>query len=340
MSLKIPQFCVSHTVRGTCTIVINSTSDGNKTITVPEGTYWVDPLFVLAFTASGDTRLHQVLGALIDTALGAATSWSLAAVSGYPTGFWTLKATLSAQPLDFKFVGASCNDEGRRLLHALGVDGGNNDPSANPASPASVTWTWPAHTWCPGRGDTSNATDEPSQYGVGTSLRLYGGSSTAFNLGRPQKRRAVRHTLLPGYLIHERTTYPGASFMELVWPFIAAGEQVRYYADKSCTVARLDGAITASQGTIIPGNVFGLNTAGQIIWVDGEPMLVVSESGGVLTVRRNPALAKAHASWVPVASDFVGSYVLDADSMKGIRPARSASRADIWDLDFDMVRSA
>lgn len=335
MTVKIPQFCVSHTVRGTCTVGLNSTSDGAKTVTVPAGTYWIDPMMTVNFTNGDDRRLHMVLGALIDTALGAATTWSLAATT--PAGFYNLKATFQSQPLDFRFTPSTCNDEGKRLLASLGVNPYADEPAANPASPASVTWGGYARTWCPTRGDAENV-DETDHEGYGITVPLAGASGAAFSTGKPRRGRMCNFTVLPAYLVVPSSTYPGADFMGMVWTALSQGEAVRYYAANTCTVTRLDGTITATAGTFIPGSVSGLNTTGQVLWIEGEPMVVASESGGIITARRNPTLAITHASFIPVASDFVAEYVLNKSAMGGINPVRRSPKGSFWDLTFGLTR--
>ena len=126
--------------------------------------------------------------------------------------------------------------------------------------------------------------------------------------------------------------------MGMVWTALSQGEAVRYYVDNTCGVLRNTVTMTATAGTITPLSVFGFNTPGQVIWCEGEPMTVISETAGVITVRRNPTLAITHGTWNAVATDFVAEYVLNKSAMGGINPVRRSPMGSFWNLSFGLTR--
>ena len=336
MAVKIPQLACSHPVGGTCSERID-TATTDATVTVPEGRYWLDPF---QFGAPND--LADVFADLVDA--------SAATVTGF-----TATYTTSAAPAYLIYLAATAGDATLAMTHAANTTAGRElvsalgfDPCADSLNVASGSPRTSLHgiaAWYPDRGEAGSI-DETWE-GFGSVLRTVGGAVYTADLGDPLPKRLVSFRGLTGEYSLARPlgsfapTYFG--FQEIMWPALARGEFVRYYADRSATKTHITSAMTATATTMAVAERTGFSAA-QHVCVDGEWMIVVSGTGsgaGTLTMRRRHPVA--HASGSPVSADFVGTYTLDDGSgdvsRRGFFPNRRAPNQDRWDFDIGLLRA-
>lgn len=336
MAVKIPQLACSHTVRGTCSVRID-TATTDATVTVPEGRYWLDP-----FTAGAANDLADVFADLVDASAATVTGFT-ATYNTSASPAYLIALAASAGDATLLMTSALNTQSGRDLVSALGFD-----PCADSLNVSSGNTRTSLHgiaAWYPDRGE-SGSIDETWE-GFGSVLRTVGGAVYTADLGDPLPKRLVSFRGLAGEYTQARPLGSYApsyfGFGEVLWPALARGEFVRYYADRSATKTHLTSAMTATATTMAVAERTGF-IATQQVCVDGEWVYVVSGTGtgaGTLTVRRRRPVA--HASGSPVAADFVGTYTLDDGSgdvsRRGFFPNRRAPNQDRWDFDIGLIRA-
>lgn len=347
MTVKKPLLCVSHTVTGTATIraVLSGVS---RDITISEGVYWTDPTLSDVTIASDVNDLGAAVVYKMEaaqTAAGAAAINSTVIytpiTTTYSSGFYapTMEPaiTVATDPTN-----AATTTAGKSVIARLG----GNLLASNTWDDASFDGTGGVlfGTWCPQRGESGDVDERDEGYGV--AVRSHAGAAYSFNLGASQASRLVSLRSLRGDLVHARSearlTFGTYSLKSHVWRYAQAGEKIRYYADVSSTRTYLTTALTATTATVVVKSTTGL-TAAEAIWCDGERMHIVSvDSGTQLTVFRDSPVA--HAKYAPVSDSFVATYVLSESSgtinMEGYEPERPDVRADLWDVDVGLWRSA
>lgn len=341
MAVKYPRLCVSHTVRAdnaTIRVKSNTPTNDATTAALTIGVYWTDPVYGTALVSSTSPCLLGAVAAIVDASAAVVgtvgKAYSTASSPAY-------RATFNCASGDFSFdpTHAGSTTAGREILRRLGCDLGA--ASDNVTSGNARTMPFALGVWDPVYaevGDTDEAWD-----GYGGFLRTVGGQVYTSNLGNTLARRLVAFGGLSGSYTQDRPSDGLAryGFARIIWPYLAVGERVRYYADRSAVTTYLTSAMTTTTATAAVADRTGIS-ANDVVCIDGEWVTVTASGSGAgnLTVQRdNPV---AHSANDPVAKDFVGTYVLDEGggevNRKGFAPKRRAVNQDRWDFEIPLVR--
>lgn len=338
MAVKLPRLCVSHTVRGSCTLRID-TSAAYTTAEFTAGRYWTDPVYNTELVSSGSSCLLGAVGYFLDngiaTVTGVGKSYSTTSSPAY-------RASYSASAGSFAFVPnhAGTTEEGLRLLRRLGCDLVTN--SAGVSSGNTQTWPFALAVWDPPYGEVGDTDEQWDAFGP--VFRSVTGVVCTADLGEALPRRMVSFGGLSGSYTRNRiadgnTRY---GFEHIILPYLARGELVRYYADRTATTTYTTSAVASTDTTIGVANRTGISANDQVC-LGGEWMQVTgsgSGAGNLTVVRSNPV---AHAVHEPLSKDFVATYALAADagdvSRKAFTPKRRAHNQDRWDFDIALIRA-
>lgn len=337
MAVKLPRLCVSHTVRGTATFRID-TSAPYTTGALTAQRYWTDPVYGSALVASGSPCLLGAMAALLDVSATVTTAGKSYSTTSSPA----YRATFTAAAGSFAFIPAHAGTtaEGLRVLRRLGCDLAGN--SASVSSGNDRTWPYALAVWDPDRGESGDTDEQWDAYG--NVIRTVGGVVYTNDLGAPLPRRMLTFNGLSGSYARDRIA-DGATrygFEAIVWPYLALGELVRYYADRTATTTYITSAVSSTDTTVAVADRTSIS-ANDFVCADGEWMKVTASGSGAgnLTVERsNPV---AHSQYAPLAKDFVATYALAEDagdvSRRGFTPSRRALNQDRWDFDVGLIRA-
>lgn len=341
MGIKQPRLCMGIVVSDTCTINVLDGTAASRAITIPFGTYWLDPKFS-GIVASGTLDALGIFAQLIDTADtgGTYTCAYSSAASGDMNG-WAGRITRSAGTFQIRGSNAGTNTSGRRFLRFLGYNsladltaGINQDTKLGPA------------LWDTLRGENGSPQESPKGYGV--TVETEGGVVFTADLGDPLQSRLVSFPALSAIAVKRRSdSYVAAlgtwvNFESTMWPWLTSGMPIRYWSDKNATQnTYLAAAITATDGSFTTPVVstYADNT---MICVDGEWMLATAGTGTTTTTvyRDKPV---AHGKYAPVSTDDVATYVLAADggnvNQSGFKPERRSEGDDRWDMALSLTRT-
>lgn len=352
MAVKIPRFCISHTVEGTATIRAH-TSAADWDVTFPSRRYWLDPVYQSGgFTSLNVTDSVCLIGQLVYllTANGTDAQTYTAAYqesnAADELGINMYLAASSNIRLDSDH--ANVTEGGRDVLHALGLPTHQKkaDAGGQIADGDNIgVWTSP-------RGE-SGILDEPAT-GYGAIFRTSTGVVYTADLGIPLLDRMVRISLVKGkYAIGGRGSEIGGydnvdegevSFDRLIWQRASRGEVMRYYRDKNAASTYLTAAVAKTDAKITVAATTGLTS--KVIYVNGEKMLAGTASGLDINVTRNNP--QTHSKYDPVSADLVGTYALAKGggnvNMAGCHPklrgeGGAGGSADYWDMDISLVRA-
>lgn len=344
MTTKQPRLCGGIVVSGTCTIsvLVGATP---YTITIPEGTYWFDPVLtgIVTLASAGNLDALGVFTAALDAA-DAGGTYSQTYVSGDSTEMrgWAGTITRSAATFSIRGSNAATTTEGKRFLRFLGYDALRDETAA-----IALTSRLSPAIWDPLRGEDGSPEDVPDSNGV--TVRT-GGYAYSYDNGDPLLNRVVSIPAMRAPSVKKRTDSVDAyldinlSLESALWPWLNRGSPVRYWADKNATQnTYLDAAMTATATSFtLPTN--SLLAGKTMVCVDGEWM-VVKDGIGTTTVGvyrgENPV---AHSKYAPVSSDTVATYVLgESDgniNQSGFDPSRRAEYDDRWDVAISLARTA
>lgn len=336
-----PLLCASHTVRGTCTIGTIRGTGANATITLLEGVYWTDP-----FTAGHNSNIIEAVKDLLEAAdpgtYGMEASY-LPQTFGRYTSFW--EATGGGTG---KFRPAGANTEGLRVYQRLGVS--RTRDSATTFG-ATVEGGAVYGVWAPGnRAEVMPSWAHTQDNNTASSNQAWGGRSWSYSTGEPVRRRLMELQQVDRAYVKSETGLINVgtvdddddfSFETLMWPYLARGEMVRVYSDRSATTTYLTADVSASATSIAVASGTGIAN-GDTIWLDGERIWVVSGGGtATLTVERPDAWA--HDSGAPVSKAHVATYVLDEDggdvNIRSFTSARRGSNQTRYDMSIALVQT-
>lgn len=342
MAVKLPRLCVSHTVRSdSASLGIGNTTLDFLTSDLAIGRYWTDPVYSTGLVASGSPCLLGAVAALIDAGSANVTGISKA-YSSTSSPAWRASFAVDTAG-DFRFKPSTTSDPAAlEIMRRVGVDLANNSTQVI-ALGGSVVMPYALGIWDPDRGESGD-TDEGWD-GFGSVFRTVGGVVYTSDIGDALARRLISFNGLSGSYTRNRPS-DGATrygFEFIIWPFLARGEFVRYYADRSATTTYLTSAMTATSTGAVVASRTGFST-NDAICIDGEWMVVTGGTGtgaGTLTVNRPDAVA--HSNYEPVSKDFVATYALDETegdvNRAGFTPSRRAVNQDRWDFDISLIRT-
>lgn len=348
MAIKYPRICMGITVTGTATIRTALATVGTN-ITIPEGTYWADPVYGANADYTSST-VHTI------SAIGILTAMITA--DGTDAGVYTAAMTSAAAEAEFiprySQIGRSASTvqilaanaanttAGRRFLRFLGWD-----TLTDQAAAATILGQYVAASYDVQRGESGSPDEEAD--GFGATMRTGSGFSYAYDVGAPLLSRMVTFKGLRAESVKRRLGVPSITtgglvtwdFETLMWPWLSRGSPCRYYANTSATATYLTAALTATAVTASVNSGTGIanNTA---LCIDGEWVYVTS--GGTtttLTIRRDNPIA--HPIYAPCSTDFVGTYVLGQSggnvNMRGFKPERRSEGDDRWDVTIALDRT-
>lgn len=342
MAVKLPRLCVSHTIyRDDVKIRVLSNTPTNDATTAAftVGRYWIDPVYGTAATggANGPCLLACV-AAMVDASAAVVgtvgKSYSTTSSPAY-------RATFNCASGDFAFSPQNGNTtaEGRDILRRIGANLVTVSDTVNSGN--ARTMPYAISVWDPDRAESGDI--DESWDGFGSHLRMVDGTVYTNDMGNPLPRRMVGFRGLSGSYARDRPS-DGATrygFEHIVWPWLARGEAVRYYADRTATTTYLTAAMTAATATAAVADRTGISV-NDLVCVGGEWMKVTATGSGAgnLTVTRHAPVA--HSNYEPLAKDFVATYVLDEQngdvSRRTFAPSRRAVNQDRWDFDIGLVR--
>lgn len=341
-AIKYPRLCLSHTVKGTCSVKVTGVG---PLATLAEGVYWTDRIYDGLTTCPPD--LFTAFALALDTAAGTDTAfiWDNSELN------YSIATTCDTPATTLEFGHASTTAEARRLAKRLGFNPiattADLDNAGNERRHGAVEGYWESP-----RGEFSKLQEDLGD-GNAASSAAWSGYTYGFRLGESLRRYLLRLQSVPELYTHSRgaehqvqsgfdaVSYPyDLSFEARVYQYLKRGEMVRLYADAAASHTSLASAMTALSNTAVVNNG-SIITAGTNIWVDGECMYVESKAVNTLTVwRPNP---ESHLAYSPVSTDFVATYVLDTDggnvNLRDFPPVRRAHNQNRYDLDIALIRS-
>lgn len=345
MALKYPLLCVSHTVSGTATCVIYG--DGaERTITVPEGRYWTDPVYSGMTSASDAPDLATQIVYLVEAITG--NDWNVQYSSAsVPAGIGYQMEVIATGAAQWQTRGghASTTEPGRKVLARLGWNRLANDPSSGPGDDVTPDNDIVVGIWYQGRGVV--ASDEEDQTGFAGVNHSADRTAYAHVFGSPLRSVRLSFGAVTGTLARKRALTSGydVSFERHIAEFLLQGEAVRYYADQAAQHRFVTAAVSATDTSISLSSAISSGTLpnGAMFWLDGERMRLKSGQGTTtLTVWRPEPVA--HVKYSPLSTDFVCTYVADAEggesSIEHFFPKRRAVNQDRWDITASLVRAA
>lgn len=344
-----PLFCCSHTVSGDCKIVFETstasamTSPSTLTATITDGAVlWTDPLYGYWVNGSDTPSLVQRLAYQMDAVDGSDTYGAL--YSGANNKADVRQAYIyngGTRYFRFRLDSSTSTTAGRLVARRLGIRQTANDPATGTQEFYSKA---AFGIWSPDRGEAGDIDTE--QAGRGYTRQAFDGTLYTTQIGDPTHRRTVTLRGLPSSYARRRgapadlsLSVYDHSFESYIWPWLARGELLRYYADGSATKTYVTNAVTSAENTISVFSNDGLST-NTSIWVDGERMTITGISGTTITVfRDNP---RAHVKYAPVSTAFVGTFAIDDGggnvNRSGYRPARRGLDDDRFDLEISLVQ--
>ena len=350
MAVTLPRFAVSHTVTGTCTCMWNNAAGTPQTLTVPAARYWTDPLYTGLTVAASSPDLLKEIAYLVTNVLAGADLTCTYEEASDLEGIYQGRIV---QPEAAKPRGdnASNTASGRLVYRRLGID----PVRGYPVTPAATFDTQIIQgVWTPTRGEAGDLDEH--QDGYGSVERAFDGTAYTIDIGDPQPRRLVELPALAAAETRRRAVFPdidelGAgsayrdySFETLVWPWLARGELVRYYADQSAGSTYLTTAMTAtSTQAVFDANATGF-AANVPVCIDGEWVYLDSLSAGTTwNLWRTSKTPVAHANYSPASTAFVATYALDDSggnvNRGGYSPSRRGPADDRHDLAIALVRA-
>jgi hypothetical protein len=326
----------------------NRAGDGAAdTITVPEGLYWNDPVY------GGSQLTYSLQGrvaALMDAEEGAAY-WTVSPTgAGGSSGIvsWTETVELNLSDI----TPATCNAEGKRVLQRLGLS-----PS-RVTTPFEGSWDGgaPEGLWDTGDNNGNyraerNVTFPGVQRERGGVLVGFSGRAWPATVGAEEERRVITLEAVPRVAVRDEVGavnvgYSGGpsddfTLYTLFWRWASRGELVRVYSDKDATKTYVTSAVTEAATTISVASGTGLAND-DVIWVDGERMLIIS-GGGTTTLTVERPNATTHSAGAPVSDAHVATYALDADggnvNLLDFAPVRRAYNDPRYDVEIALVRA-
>lgn len=330
MAGKIQLWCVSHTVKGTCTFRVSD--GGGNDITIAEGVYWTDPVYTTSTIPTVCALAQTTI--MLDSELGGTRTKAYTATSTPFASFYT--AGIDNTTVTFAGTHANNTAEGRRWLMRIGA-GNFVDIGSDEMGVMQGIWT-------PVQGEYGDQQEHPES--LASVVRSYAGTAYSFRIGDPITSRLIKFSGLAERLVWAngysnaqglQTSLSDYSFETHVWNYLQRGEKVRIYDDKTATRTWLNAAMTTTSqtATVASGSGISDNT---VIWIDGEKVYVVSGGGtSTLTLARDNPIA--HSVYAPVSTDRVATYVLHSDDMGEYMPARRAHNQARYDLDVRLLKT-
>lgn len=343
MPTAVPILVCSHTVRGTCTIGFTRTNGVADTFTLPEGLYWPDPVYFASVSLA--YSLQGKVGALMNVEEGG-TVWTIQPTGPHGLVEWTESAGGALAAI----TPATCNAEGRRVLQRLGLS-----PSTASAISGTFSGGFPHGIWSPDWGGLY--TRRERTFSVPERRRERGGTLVGFSgrawpatIGANERRRTIQLSTLDRRLVRNElgTINVGTegddadgTLETLFWRWASRGELVRVYSDSTATKTYVTAAVTAAATSISVQSGTGL-ADDEVIWVDGEQMLIVS-GGGTTTLTVERPDAEAHPAGSPVSDAHVATYCLDMDggnvTLLDFAPERRSASSPFYDVSIALVRA-
>lgn len=339
---KIPDFCCSHTVKGTASIQMNGgTYTGD--ILIPEGVYWTDPIYGLSATPP---NLGPRVGLEIDNANSSTT-----VVGNYENNaqIYDTYTMCDDAAVSLDFSHANTSEEGRRIAKRIGLNPigltADFDNGGNERFHGLTEGYW----YHPSRAEASKMQEDNEDGNAGYS-ESWSGFGFSFRLGSPARgyllsMRSVaeeyvwsRGHVQSGY---DTSAYPyDLSFEARIWQHLARGEMVRIYTDRSATRTYTTAAMTKTSGSVTVNSATGI-AIGDKVCIDGEWCYVSNVAGSTLTLLRgNPV---THPSYAPLSKDFVATYCLATDdgnvNLRTFAPERRAINQARYDMDIALRRT-
>lgn len=342
MAIKMPRLCQGLVVTGTTNINFlgNITS---YTVSIPQGTYWNDPIYSSVTASDNPDALGQLryLIDAIDTGATYTSAWVAPTVDGDFNCYKDNYISRSAGTFNIRGSNAGTNTAGQRFLRFVGYDGGSDYGSFTVNYPNMGTAIYD-----PLRGESGDM--EETSTGFGTTGRTVGGVAYGYDVGAPLLSRMITMTM-PGKNVRRRansaspSAYVMTDFESLMWPWLSRGNPVRYYADgkTAANSTYLTAAMTATSTTCTTSAVLPTSYRAQIC-IDGEWCRVQAGAGTTtLTLLRDQPVA--HGAYAPISTDFVGTYVLAQSggniNMRGFNPSRRAVNQDRYDMAIALDRT-
>jgi hypothetical protein len=339
--VKIPDFCCSHTVKGTATVQMTGTSYSGP-VTVPEGVYWNDPIY-------GQSPTPPSLGArlmsLMDALNASTTSINLFDNNTIEYGAYTLTNDTN---LALNMAHANVTAEGRRIAKRIGINGLVTtllDNAGNEKYHGVPEGYW----FYRSRAEASKMQEDQDDGNAGYSESDSGFGFT-FRMGNPAKSYLLGLRSVPETYTWSRGQVQSGldvasnpydlSFEARVWQYLARGEMVRIYTDSTATRTYTTAAMTAASTSVTVSSGTGLAT-GDKVCIDGEWCYVSNKAGTTLTLYRdNPV---SHPAYAPLSKDFVATYCLATDggnvNLRSYKPARRALNQARYDMDIALRRT-
>ena len=349
--VKLPRLCGSVTVRTAATI--RAASPTAFTAGVPVGRYWFDPVYAGNQAADSISAIGQLAYRidLADATAAYSCDYSRYILTELQKSINGWYAILGSPNMELRTTDALTNDAGRAFLRAFGL------PTAQviPTTGSGEEDYGGLPIWDPAYGEAGNLREADD--GFAALFKTRGRSAYTSNLGTELPKRLLEFQLLPGGQVNQTRTrgvyganapvygsaVASASDYSLQWiwrELLSKGELVRYYADRTATQTYVTAAVLATDATVTVNSATGL-AANQLVWLDGELMMITLVAGLVLTVERSEPVA--HPKYAPLSRDFVGTYALDEGggdvNLRTFTPRQRTVRADFWDLSIPLVRA-
>lgn len=351
MAATLPRFAVSHTVAGSAIFAHSNAVGTTFLATIPAGRYWTDTLYTALAPAAGSPDLLQEIAFLIDANLAGAAVTASYVVASDITGIYQGRFS-APESIRFRNEIAGVTTAGRLAMLRIGVDPVRAYPTAGAAT---VDTMLVKGVWQPSRGEAGDLDEHEDGYG--SLVRSFDGTAYTLDVGTPQPRRLVELPALPVKETRRRNVFPdidelGAgsalrdySFETLMWPWLARGELVRYYADQSVGTTFLTVAMTATSTQAVFSSTPVGFVANTPICIDGEWVYLDSLSAGTTwNLWRTSKMPVAHPIGSPASIAFVATYALDESggnvNRGSFAPNRRGPADDRHDLEIALVRAA
>jgi len=338
--MPVPLLVCSHTVRGTCTIGwTGAQTSSPETTTLPVGVYWNDPIYGTSKTLA--YSLQGKVAALMDVEEGGSI-WTITPNPPPFIGFWDEAAGFGGGTI----TPATCNAEGKRVLQRLGLS-----PSTSTLVNGTYDTGFYHGIWSPYDGTNSrkerntsfpdvprerggaligfNRRSWPATIGTGSGSRVIVLDTVWRDLVRDEVGRVNRGT----------DSDSDHTLFTLFWKWASRGEFVRVYSDKDATKTYVTAAVTAAATSISVASGTGIAND-DVIWLDGERMLVTS-GGGTTTLTVERPAAVAHPAGAPVSKAPVATYTLATDggnvNLTMFEPERRRTSSPFYNVAIALV---
>lgn len=341
MAIVRPLLCVSHTVRGSCSINVEIDT-GDDDLVIPEGQYWTDP-----FGYNNAKDLVSVFAGLFASLFAGTNGLNGAYEPAAPTGgstnarlynaYYEHSAAFAAHVTYGS--NAATTDEGRRALRRLGL------PVLTTSAVLEGSFGVIEGVWGPSLAEFGTL-QRPQFGGTGSLNPTWDGHVFPYGVGEALRRYLLRLDGIPENEVWQKgqvqhgNSYLRGPFESLIYRHLRRGELLRLYEDRDTTCGYVTAAMTKTATT------FTVSTGGLAVndhvWVDGECMRVTGVSGGVnITVERDEPVA--HPAYAPFSEAFVGTFALDDSggdmNMEMFNPKRREHFDSRQDLDLPLVQA-